>query len=806
MTTCCDGLVVIELGSGSIAGALCGMLLADNGARVLKVEPPEGDRLRREMPSGFLVWCRGKESVVIDLRTEAGRDELIELTQGADVVIDGFAPGVTARWGIDDDVLRARNPRLVHCSITAFGRCGSYASIKGYEAAVAAKAGLFTPGIYTGRPAGDDPMFVAAPLASVGAGHLACSGVLAALTARETTGRGQHLDATLLQGLTPADYFGTMHWQVRLQQASEPDRPRAAPPARPPALLCSKDGRWINASTTMQHQLRALVAALEITVARPSSADAVATDRYRAAFYDAFRRRTMDEWVPILLADPNIAFEVVRTGDEAMEHPQALHNGQIVEVLDPVVGPIAEIGPIASFSATPSRIGRSAPALGEHAAVAPPAVAPPAVTVGRAGAALPHPLAGITIVELGYFYAMPFALTMAASFGARVIKIEALTGDPMRVNYGIPEAGAVKVLEGKESVAVDLKSAQGRAIIERLLARADVFAFGFRPKVATSLGLDYETVRRLNPRIVYLHASGYGVDGPYSERPLYAGPASATSGAYHRQAGYWLAPERAAGAGVEELRQLASRVQPPVDGDSNAALAVLSALSLALLHQRRSGVGQFVATSMIEGNAYAYADDYVRYEGKPPIQGPDPDQRGLHALYRLYPAASGWIMVAAPTQTEWELLTTALGRSDLVSDARFSSAGTRADHDHDLVEELTECFATRRSTEWEELLGRHGLCVVEVFEGSMADFTNTDSVLVETGLVTHVEHPLFGTILRHAAPVAFSDMPGRVAPSPLLGEHTDAVLAELGYSNDDIAELKENAVVLRESAALSAVL
>ena len=178
-------------------------------------------------------------------------------------------------------------------------------------------------------------MFVNAPLASVGAGHLACSGVLAALVARETTG-GRARAATLLQGLTPTDYFGTMHWQVHLQQASEPDRPHGAPPARPPALLCSKDGRWINTSTTMPHQLRALVEALEITVPRPSTADAVATDNYKDAFYDAFRRRTLDDWLPILLADKDIAFEVVRTADEAMEHPQALHNGQVVEVLDSV--------------------------------------------------------------------------------------------------------------------------------------------------------------------------------------------------------------------------------------------------------------------------------------------------------------------------------------------------------------------------------------------------------------------------------------------------------------------------------------
>jgi crotonobetainyl-CoA:carnitine CoA-transferase CaiB-like acyl-CoA transferase len=801
MTTICDGLVVLELGSGSVAGALCGMLLVDNGARVLKVEPPEGDRLRHDTTSGFLVWCRGKESVVIDLRTGTGRDEFLDLSAAADVIIEGLTPGVTDRWGVGYADIRGRNPRAVHCSITAFGPTGDYAGIKGYEAVVAAKSGLFTAGVYTGRPGGSEPVFVSAPLASIGAGHLALGGVLAALTARETTGRGQHLETTLVQGLTPADYFGTMHWQAHLRQEADPRLPRSAPPARPPALLCSKDGRWINTSMTMPHQLRALVGALEVDVRRPSSDNKAAVAAYHDAFYDAFRQRTMDEWLPILLADKNIAFEVVRTSEQAMEHPQAIHNGQVVDVIDPLVGPVAEIGPVASFSATPSAIARSAPALGAHGPL-PVAASTPAAP---AGGPLTHPLAGITIIEFGYFFAMPFGMTLAASFGARVIKLEPLSGDPMRVNYGIPEAGAVKVLEGKESIAVDLKTPEGRAVLQRLLSNADVFAYGFRPQVAHGLALDYETVRRINPRLVYLHASGYGVDGPYSDRPLYAGPAAATSGAYHRQAGYWLNPDLAAGASVSELRHLAAKVQPPVDGDSNAALAVLSALTLALFHQRRTGTGQLVVTSMILGNAYAYADDYVRFPGKPPLPVPGPDQRGLHALYRIYPARSGWVLVAAPTQDEWEGLSHALGRPDLVSDPRFSSAAGRAQHDDDLIDELTRCLARRAAGDWERAMMAAGVGVVEVFGGSTADFTNTDSVLLDTGLVTHVDHPLFGTILRHAVPVAFSETAGRVAPSPLLGEHTDSILAELGFSEDDIGQLKMHGVVLSEPAVVSAV-
>ncbi len=128
----------------------------------------------------------------------------------------------------------------MHCSITAFGSTGDYARIKGYEAVVAAKSGLFTAGIYTGRAAGSEPVFVNAPIGSVGAGHLALGGVLAALTARETTGQGQHLETTLVQGLTPADYFGTMHWQAQLRRAGEPQSSQPAPPARPPAFCAAR--------------------------------------------------------------------------------------------------------------------------------------------------------------------------------------------------------------------------------------------------------------------------------------------------------------------------------------------------------------------------------------------------------------------------------------------------------------------------------------------------------------------------------------------------------------------------------------
>jgi crotonobetainyl-CoA:carnitine CoA-transferase CaiB-like acyl-CoA transferase len=140
----CSGIVVVEAGGGSIAGSLAGMVLADNGARVIKLEPPEGDPMRRWSPSGFLVWNRGKESLVADLRTPAGRERARSLLLAADVFIEAFGTGRADSWDLGYVALAAENPGLVYCSVKGFGSMGPYAGLKAYEGVVAAKAGLYS--------------------------------------------------------------------------------------------------------------------------------------------------------------------------------------------------------------------------------------------------------------------------------------------------------------------------------------------------------------------------------------------------------------------------------------------------------------------------------------------------------------------------------------------------------------------------------------------------------------------------------------------------------------------------------------
>jgi crotonobetainyl-CoA:carnitine CoA-transferase CaiB-like acyl-CoA transferase len=807
--TICDGLQVIEMGAGSIGASFAGMVLADNGARVIKVEPPEGDRLRHGHPTGFLVWNRGKESLVADLRTDDGRAHVRDLAANADVLIEGFRPGVADSWGLGYEQLRSANPGLVHCSVNGFGASGPYSRFPAYEGIVAAKAGVYSLGPFGYR---SGPIFVNAPLGSVGAGHLACSGILAALVARERTGRGQHVEATILQGFNPLDYFGTMTWQ-HTQRATGDAHGTSATGAvmgasRYSFFVPTQDGRWVIFTQMLPHQAHALsrAAGIEHTITdprfdqQPQFATAEDAQAWEDLLWEAMAQQPYEHWEKAFLADPDIAFELARFSEEGLDHEQIRHNGEAVTVEDADLGPVEQVGPVARFAETPSRIERSAPRLGEHRGEPfEPRTAEPVD-----GPALAHPLDGITIVELGYFYAMPYGVTMTAALGARVIKLEGAAGDPMRNSFGAAETGGAKTMEGKESLAVDLQTPEGQEIVREAAARADVFVNGFRTGVAERMGLDHATLSARNPRLVYVHAAGYGVDGPYAHRPIYAQVAQAIAGSIGRYGGRWLEPEFTRTLSTMEAQIVVMpRIRGIVDGDSNAALAVLSSLLLALYEQRRTGRGQFLSTTMIGGNAMAYADDFVRYAGKPVLAVPDEENHGLHALYRLYRAGEGWIFLAAPRPREWVALVEALGRPDLTADERFASEVARREHDDELVAVLADVFATDAAAMWEKRLTGAGVACVEAFGASHSEFTCTDPVLRETGLVVEVDHPLFGPILRAGPPVGLSETPGRVAPGCLVGQHTESILAELGYAPERIDDLRATGTVFGRPAESS---
>jgi crotonobetainyl-CoA:carnitine CoA-transferase CaiB-like acyl-CoA transferase len=797
--TICAGLNVLELGAGSIAASLAGVVLADAGARVIKVEPPEGDRLRCERPSGFLVWNRGKESVVADLRRPEGQREFRELAARADVVIEGFAPGTTRNWGIGADGLRAANPRLIHCSITAFGETGPLASLVGYDSIVAAKLGVWARGVFSHRP-GATLMPVA--WGSYGAGMQAAAGILAALCAREQTGRGQALRATLAAGFDPLDYFNTVLVQLEAKHQAAPDSvARAvAGASRFGVLLATRDGRFIQTSTVLPHQGAALceVAGIGAVLQEPrfrrlpsfdTAEDAQAWEDLLIA---AFRERDLADWLPRLEASPDIAFEVARTSEEGLDHPQILANGDVIEIEDAQLGRVRQVGPIGHFSRTPLHPSRSAPALGENEGPLAPSTAP-----APRGGAPGHPFAGVTIVEFGYFYAMPFALAMAATLGARVIKLEDGSGDPSRVSFG-PEVLSNKTLAAKQSLSLDLRQPEAQEIARQLIARADVFVTGFRSGVAEKLGLSSDALTSLNSRLLYVHAAGYGSRGPYAQRALYAQAAQAVAGSFGRQVGAWADPQRNLEMSLSELQAVViPRLAQVVDGDSNAALALFAALALGIYHQQRTGEGQRLETSMIAGNAWAYSDDFCRYRGKPPIPLCDDEYFGTAALDRLYACASGtWLCLCVRTQAQFESLARALGLPELADDPRFATAAARSAHDAALIDRLTARLVEKSAEHWEAQLVPVRISAAAVSMQGQAAVTAFEPALRSAGLTVEVRHPLFGPLVRAAPPLWFSEAPGRIAAPCLRGEHNRALLAELGYSSAAIAALEARGVVV----------
>jgi crotonobetainyl-CoA:carnitine CoA-transferase CaiB-like acyl-CoA transferase len=799
VTAICDGLRVVEMGAGSVPASLAGMVLADHGARVVKIEPPEGDRLRTVHPSGAAVWNRGKESVVADLRTTEGQAAVRELARNADVVIEAFAPGRADEWGVGSDALRAENPGLVYCAISGFGPTGPYAHLKGYEALVCAKSGLFSRGEFAPRRG---PAMFPQNFGGFGAAMLTVGGVLAALLVREQTGRGQRLDTSLLQGLDPVDYFMTTIYQMMVRNGGEPpplDAAAMMSANRYGVIVCTKDGRFIQTSTVLPHQAKALCEAAGIAhvlddpkfKGLPMFETAEDAQEWEDLLWAAFRERDLAEWLPVLEAYDDVAFEVARTSEEGLDHPQIQHNGDVVTVDDPEHGPMRQVSPLGHFETTPAGPPRPAPALGNNAG---PFAPRPAPTGSDAGAPA-HPLAGVTIVEFGYFYAMPYGTAIAAALGARVIKIEDASGDPMRISFG-PEMGSVKTTAGKESLSIDLSNEEGRELARRVIDGADVFLTGFRSGVAERNGFGYEELSKRNPRLLYVHAAGYGTDGPYAKRALYAQAAQAVGGSFGRQVGAWLAPERNLDMSVLELQVVvAPRLAHIVDGDSNAALAVFGTLMLGIYHQQRTGRGQFLRTSMIGGNALAYSDDFCSYADKPPVPICDDEYFGTHALYRLYEAAPGWICLAATTDREWRSLATAIERPELVDDPKFATGDARREHDDDLVQILRETFSARPAHDWESVLTEARVGCVDVGLAGYQEFASTDAGLREAGTTVEVAHPLFGRLVRFGPPVVFSETPWRLAPSCLRGEHNRAVLAELGYEDRQIDDLEARGVL-----------
>ena len=536
------------------------------------------------------------------------------------------------RLGLGYEDLRAANPGLVFGSVTGFGRTGPYAAAKGYEGLVMARIGaLSASGGMVTRPG---PAHVSVPYGSYGASQLLLTGILAALHERRSSGLGQRVDTSLVKGVAA---LGTWNWYQHILVTKFPEAFSGAAavsdsgvPMSPIFFMLliglTKDGRWLQFSQVQMHLYMAMlkVMGLDWMLADEDwQGAAFAMGHPRTAeFWErllgAVRERTMAEWQQVFEDHHDVWAETMRHGSELLGHPQMRHLGEPVELPDAERGPVRQPGPIARLEKTPAMLRGGAPPLdadGPALRASPwPAVTDvsgPGEGTSTQGTPSGPALGDVVVLELGTFFAAPFGATVLRELGARVIKVEPIKGEPMRTLLPFPELGAAKVMQGKESIAIDMSTDEGRAIVHELAKRSHLALQSFRGAAAQRQGVDSATLRRVNPDLVYLDAPGYGTDGPCGDRPAYAPTIGAGSGLVMRNIAASV-PEHA-DMTMAEIRENALRLAGAgtteyAQADGISALTVASALALGLAARDRTGISQAMRTTMLTSTAHALAD------------------------------------------------------------------------------------------------------------------------------------------------------------------------------------------------------
>lgn len=392
------------------------------------------------------------------------------------------------------------------------------------------------------------------------------------------------------------------------------------------------------------------------------------------------------------------------------------------------------------------------------------------------------PLAGCRVIELAHIMAGPVAGLMLADMGADVIKVEKLSGDDTR-RFVPPtiegeSAAFLMMNRNKRGIVLDLKSEDGRQALQRLVRDADVLIENYRFGTMEKLGLGYESLRQLNPGLIYCEVSGFGRTGPYAHRGGFDLIAQGMSG---------LMSVTGEAPGRQPVK-----VGAPIS-DITAGIVAAMGIAAAYAHKLKTGQGQKVDTSLFEAAiTHTYWQSAIAF-----ATGESPQAMGsahpLNAPYQAFQTADGWINIGAANQANWERMLTLIEAEELNDDPRFSSNAMRIENRVVLAETLSLVFLKHSTAHWLEAFEKAGVPAGPVL--SITEM-HADPQALARDMIVSTDHPVAGQVKTIGHPVKFSETPGGVKrPAPLMGQHTAEVLREIGYSESEIVAMAAAGVI-----------